>query len=173
MGLACETWRGSVWFERISESRRPIFESDIDSVPHEIFRWHARRGGGHFGSNVSAKAAVQDSNQIYTTFHTKFKFYHYHDYHYKFAKYVPWISQSGRGQSGLNISAKAAVQDSNQMDNVPHLMFNDYHYNKALEKCCCTYNCLKFVRLFRVSNMRWYLIPYLCTKIQKAFTVAM
>ena len=62
--MACETWRGSLWFELISESRRPRFEPDIDNVPHEFFLWHARRGGGHSGSNVSAKAAVQDSNQM-------------------------------------------------------------------------------------------------------------
>ena len=33
-------------------------------------------------------------------------FRHYHDYHYK---YVPWISQRGRGQSGSNTSAIAAI----------------------------------------------------------------
>ena len=55
--MACGTWMGSLWFERISESRRPRFEPDIDNVPHEFFLWHARRGGCHFGSNVSAKAA--------------------------------------------------------------------------------------------------------------------
>ena len=62
--MACETWRGSLRFELISESRRPRFEPDIDNVPHEFFLWQARRGGGHSGSNVSAKAAVQDSNQM-------------------------------------------------------------------------------------------------------------
>ena len=35
--MACEKWRGSLWIERISESRRPGFEPDIDNVPHEIF----------------------------------------------------------------------------------------------------------------------------------------
>ena len=34
--MACEPWRRSLWFERISESRRPRFEPDIDNVPHEI-----------------------------------------------------------------------------------------------------------------------------------------
>ena len=28
-----------------------------------------------------------------------------------------------------NVSAKAAVQDSNQIYNAPHLMFSDYHYD--------------------------------------------
>ena len=35
--MACETWRGSLWSERISESRRPRFEPDIDNAPQEIF----------------------------------------------------------------------------------------------------------------------------------------
>ena len=39
------------------------------------------------------------------------------------------LSQRGRGQFGSNVSAKAAVQDSNQIDNAPHLMFSDYHYD--------------------------------------------
>ena len=34
--MACETLRRSFWFERISESRRPRFEPDIDNVPHKI-----------------------------------------------------------------------------------------------------------------------------------------
>ena len=33
--MACELWRRSLRFERISESRRPRFEPDIDNVPHE------------------------------------------------------------------------------------------------------------------------------------------
>ena len=28
----------------------------------------------------------------------------------------------------------------------PDLMLSDYHYDYVLEKCCCTYNCLKLVR---------------------------
>ena len=45
------------------------------------------------------------------------------------------MSQRGRGQSGSNVSAKAAVQDSNQIDNyVPHLMFSNYHYDQVLDK---------------------------------------
>ena len=32
-----------------------------------------------------------------------------------------------------NVSAKAPVQDPNQIYNAPHLMFSDYHYDKVLE----------------------------------------
>ena len=31
-----KSWRRSLWFERISESRRPRFEPDIDNVSYEI-----------------------------------------------------------------------------------------------------------------------------------------
>ena len=34
--MACESWRRSLWFERIGASRRPRFEPDIENVPHEI-----------------------------------------------------------------------------------------------------------------------------------------
>ena len=29
----------------------------------------------------------------------------------------------------------------------PDLMFSDHHYDYVLEKCCCTYNCVKLARL--------------------------
>ena len=34
--MACKPCRRSLRFERISESRRPRFEPDIDNVSHEI-----------------------------------------------------------------------------------------------------------------------------------------
>ena len=38
-------------------------------------------------------------------------------------------SQRGRGQSGSNVSGKAAVQDSNEINNALHLMFSSYNYD--------------------------------------------
>ena len=59
-----------------------------------------------------------------------------HDYHYKFAKYVPLISQRGIGQSGISESRLPRFE--------PDHLFSDYQYDYVLEKCC-TYNCLKLV----------------------------
>ena len=44
------------------------------------------------------------------------------------------------------------VSESRRPRFEPDLMFSDYHYDYVLEKCCCTYNCLKLVRLleFRI-----------------------
>ena len=39
------------------------------------------------------------------------------------------------------------ISESRRPKFEPDLMFSDYHYEYVLEQCCCTYNCLKLVRL--------------------------
>ena len=64
---------------------------------------------------VSVKAAVRNSNQMDNIPHTSFI-----GYHYKFARYIPWLSLRGKGRSVSSAAAKAAIHNLNQIDNVQH-----------------------------------------------------
>ena len=135
------TWRRSLWFKHISESRHPRFEPDIDNTPHEIscllLAWlpipMCQICPCHNVEEVNLVRTYQRKppSKIRTRYRQRYT------QNLMFTISVITItnllsmsmSQRGRGQSGSNVSAKAAVQDSNQIDNVPHLMFSDYHYD--------------------------------------------